>query len=111
MGRRMQLDATGRCRSTATSRDIDDRIPPSNGRRYPADPATRPADRRRHGRRGETPQGLRMRGLIAVLWRAGLRIREALMLVEADLEPRRGSLLVRHAKGGKPGTSIYLLGG
>ena len=39
MGRRMQLDATGRCRSTATSRDIDDRIPPSNGRRYPADPA------------------------------------------------------------------------
>jgi hypothetical protein len=30
-----------------------------------------------------------------VLWRAGLRIREALALAEADLDPRRGSLLVR----------------
>jgi hypothetical protein len=38
-----------------------------------------------------------------VLWRAGLRISEALMLAEADLEPRRGSLLVRHGKGGKRG--------
>ena len=50
---------------------------------------------------GERPHGLRMRGLIGVLWRAGLRIGEALMLAEADLEPRRGSLLVRHGKGGK----------
>jgi site-specific recombinase XerD len=50
---------------------------------------------------GERPPGLRMRGLIAVLWRAGLRISEALMLTEADLEPRRGSLLVRQGKGGK----------
>ena len=42
-----------------------------------------------------------MRGLIVVLWRAGLRIREALALAEADLDPRRGSLLVRRGKGGR----------
>jgi site-specific recombinase XerD len=42
--------------------------------------------------------GLRVRGLIAVLWRAGLRISEALALTEADVEARRGSVLVRHGK-------------
>ena len=42
-----------------------------------------------------------MRGLIVVLWRAGLRIQEALALSESDLDERRGSLLVRHGKGDK----------
>ena len=41
---------------------------------------------------GTTPHGLRMRGLIVVLWRAGLRIHEALALTEADLDARRGPL-------------------
>jgi site-specific recombinase XerD len=36
-----------------------------------------------------------------VLWRAGLRVDEALALREADLDRRRGSLLVRHGKGGR----------
>ena len=45
--------------------------------------------------------GWRLRAMIIVLWRAGLRIQEALALAEHDLEPRRGSLLVRHGKGGK----------
>jgi integrase len=39
--------------------------------------------------------------LIVMLWRAGLRIHEALALAETDLEPRRGSILVRRGKGGK----------
>jgi site-specific recombinase XerD len=39
--------------------------------------------------------------LIVILWRAGLRINEALTLAETDLEPRRGSILVHHGKGGK----------
>jgi integrase len=39
--------------------------------------------------------------LVVILWRAGLRINEALMLAETDLEPRRGSILVRNGKGGK----------
>jgi integrase len=36
-----------------------------------------------------------------VLWRAGLRIHEALALAEADLDRRRGSVLVRRGKGGR----------
>jgi site-specific recombinase XerD len=43
----------------------------------------------------------RTRALIVVLWRAGLRIAEALDLAESDLDHARGSLLVRHGKGGK----------
>jgi len=50
---------------------------------------------------GQGARGLRMSGLIVVLWRAGLRINEALSLNESDLDARRGSLLVRHGKGGK----------
>ncbi len=45
--------------------------------------------------------GDRVRGLIVVLWRAGLRIGEALDLHEGDLEPARGALLVREGKGGR----------
>jgi site-specific recombinase XerD len=42
-----------------------------------------------------------LRGLIVVLWRAGLRISEALTLTESDLEIARGSALVRRGKGGR----------
>jgi integrase len=35
------------------------------------------------------------------LWRAALRIDEALALREPDLDRRRGSLLVRRGKGGQ----------
>ena len=49
---------------------------------------------------GERPHGLRACGLIVVLWRAGLRIQEALDLTELDLDSRRGSVLVRRDKGG-----------
>jgi integrase len=38
---------------------------------------------------------------IVVLWRAGLRIHEALALNESDLDHRRGALLVRRGKGGR----------
>jgi site-specific recombinase XerD len=44
---------------------------------------------------------VRLRGLIVVLWRAGLRISEALALSESDLDLGRGAILVRRGKGGK----------
>jgi site-specific recombinase XerD len=44
------------------------------------------------------PHGDRLIGLIVVLWRAGLRINEALSLTETDLDRRRGSILVRHGR-------------
>ena len=50
---------------------------------------------------GLGPYADRLRGLIAILWRAGLRISEALALTESDLDPRTGSVLVRAGKGGK----------
>ena len=45
--------------------------------------------------------GARLRALIVVPWRAGLRVQEALALGERDRDPRRGSLLVRRGKGGR----------
>jgi hypothetical protein len=50
---------------------------------------------------GDGLHGWRLRGLVVVLWRAGLRIDEALALREADLDRRRGSILVRRGKGGR----------
>jgi len=50
---------------------------------------------------GDGPDAVRLRGVIVVLWRAGLRISEALALNETDLDPDRGALLVRHGKGDK----------
>ena len=50
---------------------------------------------------GDGAHGRRLRGLIVILWRAGLRVQEALPLTEADLDYRRGSLLVRRGKGGR----------
>jgi site-specific recombinase XerD len=50
---------------------------------------------------GTDRHGARLRALIVVLWRGGLRIQEALSLSERDLDPQRGSLLVRSGKGGR----------
>ncbi len=50
---------------------------------------------------GHAPDGLRLRGLIVVLWRAGLRISEALALVETDFDQPRGAITIRRGKGGK----------
>jgi site-specific recombinase XerD len=49
----------------------------------------------------EDRHGHRLRGLVVVLWRAGLRVHEALALAEQDLDHRRGSLMVRSGKGGR----------
>ena len=58
-------------------------------------------DHSRHAPGRNRPYADRTRGLIAILWRAGLRISEALALAETDLDPRTGSVLVRSGNGGK----------
>ena len=96
------LDRAGRRRSPATLPGFHAGHTPGNkGLRHPADPpkveeiiaVMRAAGHGAHGRR--------LRGLIVVMWRAGLRIQEALALTEGDLDQRRGSLLVRRGKGGR----------
>src|SRR5919198_341890 len=96
------LDAAGRRRSPATLPGFHAGRPPRNkGRRYPADPPTveeivavmRAAGDRRHG--------CRLRGLIIVLWRAGLRIHEALALNESDLD-RPSRRAARPPRQGRP---------
>ncbi len=42
--------------------------------------------------------GARLRALIVILWRAGLRIGEALDLAETDLDVARGAVLVRRGE-------------
>jgi integrase len=92
----------GRRRSPATLPGYHAGRPPRNkGMRYPADPPTIEEIVAVMRRAGDDVHGRRLRGLIVVLWRAGLRIHEALALAEADLDPRRGSLLVRRGKGGR----------
>jgi len=96
------LEAAGRRRSPATLPGFHRvRAPANKGRRFPADPP--PVEeivaimrRCDHG-----PQGIRIRALIVMLWRAGLRVSEALAVAESDLQPERGAIVVRQGKGGK----------
>jgi site-specific recombinase XerD len=96
------LDAAGRRRSPATMPGYHaGRTPRNKGQLYPADP---PAVEEiiavmRHS--PEDRHGARVRALIVVLWCGGVRVQEALSLGEHDLDPRRGSLLVRNGKGGR----------
>ena len=50
---------------------------------------------------GEHPDGIRLRRVIVMPWRAGLRISEALALAETDLDVDRGAVMVRAGKGGR----------
>jgi site-specific recombinase XerD len=96
------LDAAGRRRSPATLPGHHrGRAPHNKGRRYPADPPTVEEIVAVMRCAGESPEGLRARALIVILWRAGLRISEALALAESDLDRVTGAVLVRRGKGGK----------
>jgi integrase len=96
------LDSAGRRRSPATLPGFHAGRPPRNkGLRYPADPPTVQEIIAVMHEAGTDRHGARLRALIVVLCRGGLRIQEALSLSEHDLDPQRGSLLVRNGKGGR----------
>jgi site-specific recombinase XerC len=84
------LDSAGRRRSPATLPGYHaERAPRNAGMLYPADPPTveeivavmRHATEDRHE--------WRLRAVIVVFWRRGLRVQEALALADRDLDPRR----------------------
>jgi integrase len=77
------------------------RPPRNKGMRSPADPPAIEEIVAVMRRAGDDVHGRRLRGLIVVLWQAGLRIHEALARAEADLDVRRGALFVRRGKGGR----------
>jgi integrase len=96
------LDAAGRRRSPATLPGYHAGRPPHNkGMRYPADPPTIDEIVAVMRHTSDDRHGWRVRAMIVVLWRAGLRIQEALALGEHDLDHRRGSILIRNRKGGR----------
>ena len=96
------LDCTGRRRSPATLSSFHVGRPPRNrGRRYPPDPPTVEEIIAVMRAAGDQPEGVRLRGVIVVLWRAGLRISEAHALAETDLDADRGAVMVRAGKGGR----------
>jgi hypothetical protein len=86
------------------------RSPRNKGLRYPPDPPKVEEIIAVMRAAGDGVHGRRLRALIVILWRAGLRIREALALTEADLDQRRGSLLVRRGKGGRAARSAWTTG-
>ena len=105
------VDVTGRLRSpAATPGHWAGCAPPNKGQRYPADPPTVEEIILVMRQAGPGPYADRTRGLIAILWRAGLRISEALALTEPDLDPKTGSVLVGVGKAGSAGRSGWTTG-
>ena len=95
-------DAAGHHRSPVTMPGFHEgRAPRNKGRRYPADPPTVEEIIAVMRQVGSGRDGARLHALIVILWRAGLRIGEALDLAETDLDASRGAVLVRRGKGGR----------
>src|ERR1035437_1202203 len=86
------LDCAGRRRSPATLPGYHRGRPPRNkGLLYPPDPPTVEEIIAVMRSAGEDMDGVRLRGVIVMLWRAGLRISEALALSASDLDRDRGA--------------------
>jgi site-specific recombinase XerD len=91
----------GRRRSVITLPGYRLGMKPANaGQKYPAEVLTRKEVEQllaACSRRG--PTGIRNRALIVVMWRAGLRVAEALALRVKDVDLETGTITVLHGKG------------
>ncbi len=77
-------------------------MPRNKGLRYPPDPPTVEEIIAVMRAAGDGPEAMRLRGVIIMLWRAGLRISEALARAgRGRLDRQRGAVLVRAGKGGR----------
>jgi integrase len=93
------LDSAGRRRSPATLPGFHSgRAPRNKGMLYPADPPTveEIVCVMRHA--SEDAHGWRLRAMIVMLWRGGLRVQEALALGEHDLDPELGARALRQGR-------------
>lgn len=95
-------DARGYRRSKATLPGHNAGLPPKNkGRTYPPSPPNATEVAKLLAACPDSLCGARHRALIALMWRTGLRISEALALDENDLDRSQGTVLVRCGKNGK----------
>lgn len=99
-------DKLGRKRSPATIPGyMAGRPAPSTGRTYPPSPLTvkeivRLLNHAEFITKNDAYEQ-RLKAIILVLWRSGMRISEALQLTEADLNERKSTIYIRRGKGGK----------
>ena len=106
------LDSCGRHRSPATLPGFHHgRLPRNKGLRYPADPPTVEEIIAVMRTAGDDADAVHLRGLIVVLWRAGLRISEALGLTESDLDPARAQSWSAMARAANAARSVWTVGG
>jgi len=84
---------------------VPGQAPANKGRKFPAEPLTEDEVAALLRQCSvKAPTGIRNRALIAVMYRAGLRISEALALRPADVNQADGTLRVLHGKGNKART-------
>ena len=96
------VDVCGRRRSSATMPEFRKGKKPGNaGLKYPAQPLTDAEVLALMDACPNNPAYRRLRALIALLWRSGLRISEALDLLPHDLDRDEGTVYVRCGKGSK----------
>ena len=96
------LDVAGHRRSPATMPGYHRGRPPRNkGEHYPADPPRVEEIVAVMRAAGDRPNGQRLRALIVLLWRAGLRMQRSPRASRDRPRRRRGAILVRRGKGGK----------
>lgn len=81
------------------------RQPANKGKRYPAEVLTESeVESLIKACSNRAPTGIRNRALVAVLWRCGLRITEALDLYPKDVDLSAGTIRVLRGKGNKART-------
>src|SRR3954447_19847527 len=105
------LDRGGRRRSAATFPGVPAGHGPGNkGLCYPADPPKVEEIIAVMRTAGGGAHGHRLRGLIVVMWRAGLRIQQALALAEGNLDHRLAQSWCAAAREGAVARSAWTPG-
>lgn len=96
----VRLDRRGRPYKPMMDPDLKrGRRPPNYGRRFPAEILTADEINRLMAACGRGLAGKRMRAMIVVMWRCGLRVAETVALETRDVDLDRGTVTVRHGKG------------